>query len=66
METPKKSSRCLAVPAADLAKLAEGAESGVGKLIFTEGAAAKSKDFESVYMIAGRFSAPGVTDEVGA
>jgi hypothetical protein len=57
-------SRCIAVPVAQAQRLAEGAERGVGKMTFTAAAAVKSSDFKSVYMIAGRFRAPGV-DEVG-
>lgn len=63
--TPERSARCLDVDPAKLAALAEGAESDVGGLTFTDGAAVKSSDYGEVYMIAGRFNAPGVDGEVG-
>jgi hypothetical protein len=61
--TPK-ATRCVVVALADMQRIATGAEKDVGKMTFTKAAAVKSNDFSSVYMIAGRFTAPGV-DEVG-
>lgn len=57
---PARSKRCLDVEPAKLAAIAEGAEDGVGGITFSTGAAVKSKDYSQVFMIAGRFTVPGV------
>lgn len=57
---PARSERCLEVDPAKLAAIAEGEEDGVGGITFSSGAAVKSEDYSEVYMIAGRFTVPGV------
>ncbi len=58
-------SRCEAVDPALLTLIAGREEAGVGGMKFTRGAAVKSRDYKNVYMIAGRFDAPGAPDSVG-
>ncbi len=62
-QTPQATDRCLAVKPKLLEVIASAPEPGVGKLTFRGGAAVRSKDFTEAYMIAARFSAPGVDDE---
>lgn len=57
---PARSKRCLDVEPAKLAAIAAGEEDGVGGITFSSGAAVKSEDYSEVYMIAGRFTVPGV------
>lgn len=63
-ESPAPSS-CQAAPAALLAAIAEGEETGVGGLKLSGGQTYKSPDFSSVYFIAARITAPGVSGQVG-
>jgi hypothetical protein len=64
-QTPQATDRCLAVKPKLLELIASAAEPGVGKLTFSDGAAVRSEDFTEAYMIAARFSAPGVDNETG-
>lgn len=60
------SRRCIGVERAVLDGIAEGVEDDVvGDMVMLEGFAVRSSEFEKVFMVAARFSVPGVDDAVG-
>lgn len=58
-------SRCEPVPTEKLQVIQRGAEKRWEPLRIVAGAAVRSRDYKEVWMIAARFTAPGVPGEVG-